>query len=338
MSAALAPLRALGGWWFAPAPAERLAALRIVVGAFAFFYLTTRIGLFLGYARFPARDFVPLGVTRLLDAPLASSAYIAILFVTIVLAALFTTGTLYRITAPLFAIALLFLITYRNSWSMPFHTENLLVLHVVALAISRAADAWSVDSHRSRRPHPANPARPHHDTAVIPPSESRAPAASRVSDAYGWPIRLMAALTALTYVLAGIAKLRLGGMAWAEGEFLRDQVAVDNLRKVLLGADASPFATPLLEHAWLFEVMAIATLLVELGAPLALAGGRIAAIWAVAAWGFHVGVVLLMTIVFPYPLIGIAYAPLFPVDRVITWLVARARRLQARRVQARARS
>jgi hypothetical protein len=308
--------RAIGRWWFAPAPAERLAALRILVGAFAFFYLTARLPLFLGYARFPARDFVPLGVTRLLDHPLASSAYIAILFATIVLAALFVAGVLYRVTAPLFAIALLFILTYRNSWSMPFHTENLLALHVIVLALAPAADAWSVDSHRAR-----------------PPSESRGSA----SESYGWPIRLMAALTALTYVLAGIAKLRLGGVAWAEGEFLRDQVAVDNLRKVLLGAEASPFATPLLEHAWLFEVMAIMTLLVELGAPVALAGGRIAAVWAVAAWGFHVGVVLLMAIVFPYPLVGIAYAPLFRVDRLISWLLGRFHHVR-RRLQARARS
>lgn len=295
------------GWWFTPAPAERLAAVRILVGAFAFFYLTSRLAMFLGYARFPARDFVPLGVTRLLDAPLSSGAYHAVLAVTIVLAALFVVGAFYRVVAPLFAIALLFILTYRNSWSMPFHTENLLALHVIALAVAPAADAWSVDARR------------HRDTAVASPSET-----------YGWPLKLMAALTCLTYVLAGVAKLRIGGVAWAEGEFLRDQVAVDNLRKVLLGSDASPFATPLLEHAWLFEVMAIATLAVELGAPIALAGGRIALAWAVMAWGFHVGVVLLMAIVFPYPIVWIAFAPLFASERPMAWVIARVQALARR--------
>jgi hypothetical protein len=297
-------------WWFRPAPAERLAAVRILVGAFAFLYLTTRLAMFLGYAHFPRRDFVPLGVTHLLDHPLASGEYHALLFATIALAALFVAGAFYRVVAPLFAIAFLFLLTYRNSWSMPFHTENLVVLHIIALACAPAADAWSVDAHRARR---------HHDTAALAPSET-----------YGWPLKLMAALTCLTYVLAGVAKLRLGGVAWAEGEFLRDQVAVDNLRKVLLGSDASPFAAPLLEHSWIFEIMAIATLAVELGAPIALVGGRIAMVWAVMAWGFHVGVVLLMAIVFPYPLIGIAFAPLFPVDRLINRALALVRRVQAR--------
>jgi uncharacterized membrane protein YphA (DoxX/SURF4 family) len=297
-------------WWFRPAPAERLAALRILVGGFAFFYVTTRLGLFLGYGHFPARDFVPLGVTRLLDRPLTAGAHTAIVVGTIVLALMFVLGLFYRVTAPLFAFALLWVLTYRNSWSMPFHTENLLALHAIVLALAPAADAWSLDATRARR---------HRDTDATAPSES-----------YGWPLRLMAALTCLTYVLAGIAKLRLGGMAWAEGEFLRDQVAVDNLRKVLLGSEPSPLAAPILEHPWLFEVMAIATLAVELGAPLALLGGRVALVWSLMAWGFHVGVLALMAIVFPYPLLGFAYAPFFEVDRLINWI--------ARKVQARARS
>jgi hypothetical protein len=298
-------VNAIVRWWFRPAPAERLAALRIVVGGFAFLYMTTRLGLFLGYGHFPARDFVPLGVTRLLDRPLAAGAHTAIVVITIVLALMFVLGVCYRVTAPLFAFALLWVLTYRNSWSIPFHTENLLALHVIVLALAPAADAWSLDASRRQR-----------DLGAPAPSE-----------AYGWPLRLMAALTCLTYVLAGIAKLRLGGMAWAEGEFLRDQVAVDNLRKVLLGSDPSPLAAPILEHPWLFEVMAIATLVVELGAPLALVGERVALVWSLMAWGLHVGVLALMAIVFPYPLLGLAYAPFFPVDRAITWIV---RKVQAR--------
>ena len=66
--------------------------------------------------------------------------------------------------------------------------------------------------------------------------------------------------------------------------------------------------------------MAWLTLVVELGAPLVLVHRRIAAIWAFAAWGFHVGVVLVMNIWFPYPLFGFAYLPLFAVERVWPWL------------------
>jgi hypothetical protein len=52
----------------------------------------------------------------------------------------------------------------------------------------------------------------------------------------------------------------------------------------------------------------MATLLVELGAPVALLTGRWRTCWVVAAWGFHVGVLALMAISFPYQLTGVAFA------------------------------
>jgi len=219
------------------------------------------------------------------------------------LAVLFIAGRWYRVVAPLFAVALLWVMTYRNSWAMPFHTENLLVLHVIVLALSPAAAAWSWDAGAPHEPH----------------------------ERFGWPLRLMAVLTCVTYVLAGIAKLRMAGLDWAGGDYLRDQIAVDNLRKILLGSPPSPLATPLLEHRWLFAILAVMTLAIELGAPLALLGGRTAAVWALAAWSFHAGVLVLMFIVFPYPLSGVAFAPLFPAER----LVERIRRFRARRGRAR---
>jgi hypothetical protein len=62
----------------------------------------------------------------------------------------------------------------------------------------------------------------------------------------------------------------------------------------------SPLAAPMLHHDWAFSVLAITSLVIELGAPLALLHRRIAGVWALAAWGFHLGVVALMAILFPY--------------------------------------
>ena len=67
---------------------------------------------------------------------------------------------------------------------------------------------------------------------------------------------------------------------------------------------------------------------IELGAPLALVHRRIGYAWAAIAWGFHAGVVLLMNIVFLYPLSGIAFAPLLPVERVICPVPGILRRLR----------
>ena len=71
------------------------------------------------------------------------------------------------------------------------------------------------------------------------------------------------------------------------------------------------------------------TLVIELGAPLALVGRRIAYVWAITAWAFHVGVALLMNILFPYPLLGFAFLPLLPAEKVVaraTTVVVRLRR------------
>ena len=54
--------------------------------------------------------------------------------------------------------------------------------------------------------------------------------------------------------------------------------------------------------------------LVPMIAPLALLGRRLAWIWALGMWLFHVGVLLIMAIMFAYPVSGIAFAPLFAVE------------------------
>jgi hypothetical protein len=79
--------------------------------------------------------------------------------------------------------------------------------------------------------------------------------------------------------------------------------------------------------------MAVAALAVELGAPLALVRPRWGYVWVAAAWGFHVGVLALMAIVFPYQLLGIAFAPLLPLERVPAWI--RARRSAPGRIRPR---
>jgi hypothetical protein len=173
------------------------------------------------------------------------------------------------------------------------------VLHVIALALAPAADAWSLDARRRPPPPPAA--------------------------GYGWAIQLLIALTAATYLLAGIAKLRIAGLDWIDGELLRNQIAIDNLRKALFGDSIAPLAEPFLDHPAGFTVFCVLTLAIELGAPVALLGGRIARLWALGAIGFHLGVVLLMNIWFPYALFGFAFLPIIAVERSIKRVIDRAR-------------
>lgn len=285
----------LADWWFTSAPAQRLAALRILIGGYALVYVVARLPEFAAVARYGKNHFHPVGVVRLLDAPLPPHVALAITVATALLLVAFVAGFTFRITGPLAALALLWTLTYRNVWGQVFHTENLLVLHVIALALAPAADAWSIDARRRA-------------------STGEAPVAAA---GYGWPIKLLAALTVATYVLAGIAKLRIAGVGWLDGELLRNQIAVDNLRKALLGDPIAPLAHLVLDHPAQLVVFSVATIVIELGAPVALLGRRIGYAWALGAWGFHVGVVLMMNIWFPYPLLGIALLPFVPAERIV---------------------
>jgi hypothetical protein len=270
----------LADWWLAPAPAERLVALRVLIGGFALSYVGLRMPELVGSARLPTIDFAPIGITRVLSAPLSPALAITIALATCVLLIGFIAGFRYRVIAPLAACALLWTLTYRSSWGQVFHTENLLVLHVIVLALSPGASG------------------------------------DKSNEACGWPIKLLVAVTVATYFVAGVAKLRIAGLAWLDGDLLRDQVAVDNLRKLLLGHHVAPLARPMLAHPAAFAILSVATLAIELGSPLVFLGGRVSRIWVYAAWGFHVGVALVMSITFPYPLLGFAFLPMFRVERL----------------------
>jgi len=181
-----------------------------------------------------------------------------------------------RLTGPSAALAVLAVATYRSSWGQLFHTEHLLVLHLLVLGAALGLAARDD----------------------------------------GFVLRLLAVVTVATYVVSAWAKLRTGGLDWISGDTLRNQIAYDNVRKEVLGAPSSPLAGLLVPHAWLFPPLAAATIAVELGAPLALLGARAARWWAGAVWLFHLGVAALMAIVFAYPLSGVAFAPLLPVERL----------------------
>lgn len=279
-------------WFFAPAPPERLAVLRILVGTYALVYLAIRSGYLLDLTRLPSSRFEPVGVLAPLTSPPPGAAVVAVLVAAAATGVAFCAGWFFRLTGPAFAALLLVVTTYGNSWGQVFHTENLMVLHAAILAVAPSAVALSADARRRAAARPAPDA------------------------GFGWPVVLMAVVTVLTYVLAGWAKVENGGLDWAVGDVLRNQVAHDNLRKILLGDTHSPVGARLVAHGWVFPPLAVASLAVELGAPLALLGGRAARLWAGAAWTFHVGVLALMAVFFPYPIFGVAFAPLFAVEEL----------------------
>ena len=188
----------------------------------------------------------------------------------------------WQVSAPLFAVGFLWLTSFGASWGQILHTEHLVVLHLLVLAA--------------------------------------APSGRGESATTGWPLKVMSAVTVATYFVAGVAKLRFGGgLDWLDGDGLLRLVAHDNLRKRLLGDAWSPIAPFAVGHPMIFQLGAWITLVVELGAPLALLGRRWAYTWVALAWTFHLAVLALMAVLFPYPLVGVAFASMLPVERLLAW-------------------
>jgi hypothetical protein len=280
----------------ATAPARRLAALRILSGGFAVVYLITRLPYFLDTTRLPDSHWDPPGPLAWIGRPPTPGLAQALLVATIALGLAAAAGWRYRITGPAFAVLLVAALTFRNAWGHLFHNDNLLALHWAVLGLAPAADAWSLDARRraaAGNPEPADGVR------------------------YGWPLQLAAVLTVCTYAVTGFAKVRYSGTSWIHGDTLLHQIAFDNARKKVLGAPYSPLAATVAQHPGLFRPMGPITLVVELGAPLALLGRRWAAGWAAAAWVLHVGILALMAIGFAYPLSLVAFAPLLRCERPI---------------------
>jgi hypothetical protein len=278
--------------WLVPvAPARRLAAARIAVGVFACLWLAGVSVDLLARASFEPARFEPVGLAAW-SGRVAPAVVATALVVTLGLGVAWVLGRSFRAVGPAFALGLSWLLSYRNSWGHLSHGEHLLALHVLVLALAPAADALRLGPR-----------------APEPPDDAR----------YGWPLRLLALVTVSTYAIAGLAKLRGGGWAWLSGDTVRLHVAHEALRVGLVGGTVSPLATWLVPHAWAFAIAAWGTVLLEVGAPLALVGGRVRTAWIGGIWAMHLGIAAVMGIVFTYPLSGVAFVGLVPAERGWAW-------------------
>ena len=295
-------------WLHQPAPAERLAGLRIAIGAFVTIYLLANVREVVLVSRQPEQAFDPIGIARLLNAPLPSTWLWIGYGLALVSGVLFTAGALVRWSGPIFALVVLGWTSLHSSWGQTLHFEHLFSLHLLILALAPTADAWSITS------------------------SSKTKTAARTPDVrYGWPIRLLAIATAITYVLSGIAKLRLSGGDWFVADTLANHIGYSASRMQFIGGPTPPLASVALQASWLLPVVAAAVLVTELGAPFALAGRRWRNGWVTMAVIFHLGTAATMWVFFGYRGLGIGLLPLFAVEKLPAHLARLTHRVKPRR-------
>jgi hypothetical protein len=280
---------AVGAFWFEPGSPLRLGAVRVVVGAFTTWLLNRYVG-----------------VAWFLDHPLAPELYLGLHRTALVLAVLFTLGFAYRVVGPACALLSLFVITYGgNSWSFIFHTENVLCLHLLVLGFTPAAGALSVDALLA----------PRLPRVLALPCATPRPGPTDPES--GWPVRLVQLCVALAYLMAGIAKVRAGGLAWMHGDNLRDQIALNGLYYELLAGGAKEVTFQVYGWETVFTVLAVGTLVLELGAPLALLNPWLGYLFVLSMIGVHWGIRWMMGIDFLYQLYGVAYAAFVPWEKLL---------------------
>jgi uncharacterized membrane protein YphA (DoxX/SURF4 family) len=160
------------------------------------------------------------------------------------------------------------------------HWSGLLVLTMGVLALARSGDAWSWDALRRER---------------------RGAPAPSPSGEYRWPLELGRILLVLVFFAAGIAKLRQGGLAWA---------SADNMRAILLAPHyANDRALPALgldvaDSALLCGLLAVATIVAEVGAPLALLGGAVAGLVIGTLFAMQLGIATLIGVHGTFPFLA----------------------------------
>jgi hypothetical protein len=248
------PVTALDGWLFAPETAGRVRVVRLLLAVIIGIRLAT--GPHRGLAGQPAALFRPVWFLGWLDQMPSVGVLVAIQVVGVLGALAAAVGWRERGTFLVAWSSLLVLASLRASRGKVHHNDLVLLL-VAALLAAAPVGLRLLDPRRS--------------------------------PAWGWPIRASLLVVTGAYFLTGFQKLVSSGPAW---------VLSDNMRNLMYAARLDGHAPTdavslfIADRAWLAHVVALGTVVVELGAVAALLRPRLRPAYVVAVAVLHLGVYL----------------------------------------------
>jgi len=260
-------------FWFEPGPAAALGICRVLF--FGTLLLWQLPHDFSPWGAYSSVFWMPIWLFDTFHVPALSAPAIAAMEAIWKAALFFAAIGLF--TRPAMAIAFVlgtYLMGLPHNFGQTQHFDTLVVFACGALAISRAADAVSVDAWIASRRHPSS---------GPPPDDGE----------YTWPIRFVWVAMAMIFCAAGISKLRHSGLDW----IFSDNLALLLQRQQYHISDGEPWTNWGLwvaQHPWVARSMAASSVTIETLFPLALFSRRARWIFVPAGLLFLVGIRALM--------------------------------------------
>jgi hypothetical protein len=268
-----AAISAWNHFWFEPGPAAALGICRMLF--FGTLLLWQWPHDFSPWGAYSSVFWMPIWLFDTLRVPLLPASTI-VAVQTIWKAALFF-AAIGLFTRAAMAVAFVFgiyLMGLPHNFGQTQHFDTLVVFASGALAVSRAADAWSMDAWIASLRQPASVNRPD-------------------DGEYTWPIRFVWVAMAMIFCAAGISKLRHSGLDW----IFSDNLALLLQRQQYHVSDGEPWTNWGLwvaRHPWVARSMAASAVAAETLYPLALFSRTARRILVPAGLLFLIGIRALM--------------------------------------------
>lgn len=266
--------KAFDGFWFRPADPRNLAVCRMLFFGWLFlWYLGADFSFITG---FPAAFWTPQPLLAVLGLDRVPPESVVLTTRLIFLSGLLLTcvGLMTRSSILVAAVSGTYLLALTHSFHKTNHSDAALVLAMFVLAFSHCGRAWSLDAWlRSKRARDAN------DRAGL-----------TMHGEYRWPVQMVRLLVAITFFLAGAAKLRFGGMDW----MFRDGLSNLLLRQHFAWQPPLDAGVWLASQLWICRLLSVGTVVLELAAPLALISRGARALIIPGLLGMQVGILMLM--------------------------------------------
>jgi hypothetical protein len=260
-------------FWFEPVEPLNLGLCRILFfGAFFLFYLQRDVG---AWGEVSESFWMPVGIFKVLHlSALSGSLLAAIQIVWKISLALSCIGLFTRPSTISSFIFGLYLLGLPYNFGKIDHTDALVAIVLGIMAISRCGDACSIDQLIRRR-------------------RQRSGSLSerlRASGEYTWPVRAVWVMFALIFFAAGVSKLRHSGLYWIFSNNMANLLT----RSINEGHPLLTWGEYLVQYNWPPQLLAAATVALEISYPLALFSRKARWIIAPSVFFMQIGIWVFM--------------------------------------------